>query len=628
MGQALIVSLALAAVVGVVYAPVAGHGFVNFDDHIYLYTNPEVAHGLTWQSVSWAFKTGYAANWHPLTWLSHLLDVEMFGMNPGPHHVVSLLLHILNTVLLFWALLRMTGAAGRSAFVAAMFGLHPLHVQSVAWAAERKDVLSTAFWMLTLLAYRSYVLRPGLARYLSVALLFAFGLMAKPMLVTLPFTLLLLDYWPLERFRGSDGRSAWPRLLLEKVPLMALTVASSAITFAVQQRGGAVHGVDSLPVASRLANALVAYAAYIGKTLWPADLAVLYPLSRLVPSWWPLAAAALLGLCAATILGARRYPFLPVGWFWYLGTLVPVIGLVQVGDQSMADRYTYVPLIGLFIIAAWGVMESPWAAVRKAGPAVGVVLVTLSAALTRAELGHWRNSVALWEHAIAVTSGNFTAHNSLGLALQSQGMWDEAIVHYREAIRINPRYSEAQFNLGVALEAREKVDEAISHYREALRLKPDYGEAHNNLGIRLARQGHLEEAITHFHAAIEANPASPSARNNLANALREGGRRMEAIPSYREALRLNPNYVEARSNLAATLADERHFDESIKEYLEALRLKPDYAVAHTGLGLALANSGKPAEAIVHFKEALRLNPGDGTARQALGIVQQQVARPR
>jgi protein O-mannosyl-transferase len=566
-GQARWVCLALIAANLIVYAAVRHHDFVNYDDDDYVTTNAVVLHGLTWHGVSWAFTSGYAANWHPLTWLSHMLDIQLYGLDPGPHHLTNLLFHIANTLLLFGLLHRMTGALGRSAFVAGLFAVHPLHVESVAWVAERKDVLSTLFWMLTLWAYEKYVTRPSPRRYWAMLLFYALGLMAKPMLVTLPFVLLLLDFWPLGRVgmgpnpagRWALSREKWATivgLLFEKLPLLALAVVSGIVTFVIHRRGGAVIGLDATPLHLRLANALVSYVAYIGKMLWPARLAVLYPYAQALPVLWVAAAfLALMGISVAVIRAARPYPYLSVGWFWYLGTLVPVIGFVQVGDQAMADRYTYVPLIGLFIIVAWGVPDLlvRWP-LRKIGLPASAGLVILACAIAaRNQLQYWEDSTTLWTHALAVTTANNIANNNLGVSLAGQGKLDEAIAHYSEALRIKPDYADAHNNLGAALADQGKVDEAIAHYSEALRLRPDYADAHNNLGVSLGGQGKLDEAIAHFTEALRLKPDSAKAHNNLGVAMASQGKLEEAIAHFTEALRIKPDYADAHNNLEVAM---------------------------------------------------------------------------
>jgi hypothetical protein len=516
----LLISSLLVLLVLAVFLQVGNHSFVNFDDPQYVYENPHVQRGLTKESLAWAFTSTGQANWHPLTWLSHMTDVELFGLDAGWHHRVSVLFHLLNTVLLFLVLQRMTGGLWQSAFVAGLFGVHPLHVESVAWVAERKDVLSAFFWMLSLWAYAAYAERKGAARYGLVVSFFFLGLLSKPMVVTLPFVLLLLDYWPLGRMnRFLD-------LLAEKAPLFLLSVGSCAATYAAQQREGAIPPADLFPLAVRVANAVVSYVRYLGKTVWPASLTVFYPHPWRTADSIPFLAVAgastgLVALTALALRDAMRRPYLLVGWFWFVGTLIPVIGLVQVGGQAMADRYTYLPLIGLFIMVAWGIPDllDRWRLrTRLAGAAGGVVLLALAAGAWF-QVSHWKNSVALFGHAARVSSPNALAHYYLGNALGAEGRTDEAIFQYLQALTVNPYYFEARYNLANALETAGRNEDAIANYREVLRLKPGLAEAHNNLGIALADTGRLEEAISHFREALRLAPGSADAIRNLGLAL-------------------------------------------------------------------------------------------------------------
>jgi tetratricopeptide (TPR) repeat protein len=564
------ITVALTALNAILYAPVVRYGFVDYDDPAYVWDNPHVFRGLSWHSVAWAFTHGYASNWHPLTWISHMADVQAYGLHGGPHHLTNLIFHVANTILLFLLLGRLTGALGRSAVVAALFAAHPLHVESVAWVSERKDVLSTFFCLLTLLAYVAYVRRHTVLRYAAVLLLFACALMAKPMVVTLPFALLLLDYWPLRRIplpaRGSGWRDvvksrelpfAWFRLILEKTPLVLLSAASSVITFGVQRHWGSVWTSDTLPFRHRLANALISYVVYVRDTVWPARLAAFYPYRVSFPVWWVIAAAALLiVVCGLVVAAGRRHPYLPVGWFWYLGTLVPAIGLVQVGWQSMADRYTYVPLIGLFVIAAWGLTElvGNWHLGKVACASAGMIAIMACAAATRIQVRYWTSDIALWEHALQVTSGNYVAHNNLGVDFNNVRRFDEAIPHYVQAMRLKPDYPDPHNNFGLTLANMGKTDLAIAEYREALRLNPGYPDAHNNLGVALASQGQLEEAIGHYETALRGNSDYAAAHNNWGLALAAEGKFKEAIPHYEAALDIQPRYPDARNNLAVAMA--------------------------------------------------------------------------
>ncbi len=657
-----------------VFSSVAHYDFVNYDDPDYVTANVHVQRGLTWENVAWAFQTGYASNWHPLTWLSHMLDCQLFGQRAGTHHLVNAGFHLANALLLFMVLRRLTGALGRSAVVAALFALHPLHVESVAWISERKDVLSGLFFMLTLWAYARYAeeskalslmaktggqepgvrsqesksgiqhrgpRNPNHARryYAFTLILFALGLMSKPMLVTLPFVLLLLDYWPLRRLKfqdssalpGRTGASALKRnagwelnalgsLIWEKAPFLALSLVSSVVTFAAQQKGGAVS--TSISLNARLANALISYARYLGKAIWPEKLSVLYPHPGHWPAWQVVAAAALLlAFSAGAIALARSRPYLAVGWFWFAGTLVPVIGIIQVGIQSMADRYTYVPLIGLLIMVVWGIgelfPERPGLAKPMAAAALSIVACAL---LSVRQLQHWRNSETLFRHAVQVTKNNYLAYNNLGFYLSGQGKMEEAMENYRLALTIEPNYEDAQNNLGYALAGQKKYPEAIEHYQAALRVRPNHVEVHNNLGNALADIGKLDEAIAHYLIVLKQQPDHADAHNNLGIALAMQGKLEEAIGHFHEAIRCRPSYASAHSNLGNALAAQHKMDAAIAEYQEALRLKADDAQAHNNLANALTEQGRLQEAVGHYQEALRLNADNPEAHCNLGAV--------
>ncbi len=640
MRRDLAVCLLLVLCTAAVYAQTFRHPFIPYDDNEYVYENPHVLRGLTWEGVGWALTSLRASNWHPLTWLSHMLDCELFGLRPGYHHLVNVLLHILNSLLLYLALRRMTGAVWRSAAVAALFALHPLHVESVAWVAERKDLLCALFFMITLHAYAWYAARPCRARYGLVFGSLALGLAAKPMLVTVPFVLLLLDYWPLERLRaaedagpagageiprrGPEKRGAGlPRLLVEKTPLFALAAFSCIITFIAQQRGGATASTHVVPLGVRTANALVSYAAYAGKMLWPRGLAVFYPYRASVSTAeWAGAALLLAGVTWLVIRAGRRRGYLAVGWFWYLGMLVPVIGLVQVGRQSMADRYTYLPLIGLFLMGAWGAADL--AARRRRGRAV--LAVAAAAALlacmagTRARVRDWRNGVTLFEQALRVTKDNALAHNNLGLALEEGGRTEEAIRHYREALRIDPAMDNAHGNLGNALIEQGRREEGIREYEQALRINPGSVRAHNNLGNALMAEGKTGEAIRHYREALRIDPDQAAAHSNLGNALMAEGKGDQAIRQYREALRIDPADFRAHNNLGLALARQGRGDEGAARIREALRLEPDYADAHYNLGVVLAGQGRRDEAARQYRQAVRIDPRHVKANLELGVL--------
>ncbi len=529
--QAILICVCLAVLIAAVYWPLVHAGFLNYDDDRYVTANPHVRGGLTLPGVVWAFTTLYCY-WHPLTWLSHALDCECFGMNAGGHHAVSVLLHVANTVLLFLVLRRMTGATWRSACVAALFGLHPLHVESVAWLAERKDVLSALFWMLAMGAYARYVERPTWGRYAVVVGWYAMGLMAKPMVVTLPFALLLLDYWPLGRTRwapsvvGHNAPLRFGELVREKVPLFALTVLSCAVTIRAQHSGGAISSLERLPLGPRMANAVVSCVRYIEKAVWPSGLAVFYPYRAWPPAAVIVAGAMLAAVSAVVIRRARRDPHLAVGWFWFLGVLVPTIGLVQVGDQSMADRYTYLPLIGLFIMLCWCVPSRAmqrWD-LKLITRVAAAAMLALCAALSRAQVECWKDSETLFRHALDVTRDNWLAHSNLGVALAQTGKIEDAIAHYEQALRINPGSCEAQNNLGDALVRLGKVTEAIAHYRQTLEIDPGSAEVHYNFAIALEKLGRGPEAIEQYGQALRIRPDYADAHNNLGNALAQAGR--------------------------------------------------------------------------------------------------------
>ena len=627
--RSLAVIAVLAGLTVATFASVATFGFVRFDDPTYVTENPRVLEGLTREGVWWAFTTGHSSNWHPLTWLSHMLDVQLFGPGPGPQHVTNLVLHALNTILVFLVLGRMTRSMTRSAFVAALFAIHPLHVESVTWISERKDVLSTLFWLLTMMAYVAYVEAPRARRYALVVGLFVCGLLSKPMVVTLPFALLLLDVWPLRRAdaaRALDDaqrrryRSIIAALVREKLPLIGLALASSVVTVLVQRRGGAVGSFASYPLASRLANAVVSYAAYIGNAIWPRDLAVFYPYPiRIDVAKVAVALLVLTVVSAVAIRNLRRRPYLLVGWLWYLGTLLPVIGVVQVGLQSRADRYTYVPLIGILIMVVWGLADlaERFPARRIELSIAGASVVLAYAAVARRQAETWRDSLSLWRHAVDVTSDNDVAHYNLGVVLTKAGRADEGIVQMREAVRINPTNSDAHIDLGNALAERGDTDAAIAEFATVVRLRPDYAEARTAYGKLLAARGRTRDAIAEFREAIRLQPNLASPHNELGNALASDGQLGEALAEYREAARLAPEFAEAHNNLGAIYARQGNTDDAIREFLEALRLKPGDVTFHYNAALMLEKQQRVPEAIQHLETVLKLNPTFQPARAAL-----------
>ncbi len=626
-----------------VYAKVINYQFINYDDGLYVTDNPMVQGGLTLPGLIGAFTSTCAGLWHPVTMLSHMLDCQLFGLHPGGHHLTSLLFHTANALLLFLWLQRTTGALGPSFLVAALFALHPLHVESVAWVAERKDVLSTFFWLLTMWAYVWYVESPGFRRYLLILACFILGLMAKPMLVTLPLVLLLLDYWPLHRWTSNRSATVSPskgpsrvspdrktqqgvsikRLAWEKAPLFALAALFTIVTFFAEKEVGAVTSLRDLALTSRLANVMVAYVSYLGQMFWPAHLAVLYPLPmHSLPIWQaPAAGLALAVLTFLALRQARRHPYLPVGWLWYLGTLLPVIGLVQVGVQAMADRYTYVPFIGLFIVVVWGMADlgARWRVPRLLLPVGAGVVLSALMICTWVQVSYWRDSISLYEHTLKVTSSNPLIQSNLGVVLAAQGKMDQAMAHFAEALRLKPDLAKTHNNLGLVLVAQGKMDQAMAQYAEALRLKPDYAEAHNNLGLALAAQGKMDQAVAQYAEALRLKPDLADAHNNLGLALAAQDKMDQAVAQYAEALRLKPDLAKAHNNLGLALAAQGQMDQALAQYAEALRLKPDYAEAHNNLGLALAGQGKMDQAAAQYAEALRLKPDSAETYNNLGV---------
>jgi tetratricopeptide (TPR) repeat protein len=518
------------------YSSVIGNGFVHFDDPAYVSANSHVLAGLSREGFFWALTTLDTANWHPLTWLSHMLDVQMYGINPAGHHLTNVILHSVNALLLFLLLREMTGALWRSFLVAALFALHPLHVESVAWVSERKDVLCAFFWMLTSLCYVRYVFKRSGAWYLGALFCFALGLLCKPMIVTLPFALLLLDYWPLARFgqrpmtgdvQGgprveTDSAANLKRILYEKIPFLILAAASSVVTYMAQTKGGAMQSWEALAMPDRILNALYSYCRYLFLTVWPWNLAPFYPHPlKILNIWAGLASAVGLGsMCVVCVLLLRRKPYLAVGWFWFLGTLVPVIGIVQVGGQGMADRYTYIPLIGLFLAFVWGASE--WFTRRNISRSITFLLAASILAVlvsaSRVQVGYWRDTRTLFEHALAVTKENFMAHHVLSVFEKLRGNMKAHDDHYRQAKALNPRFVALMHNrIGVTLVREGMPDAAIAEFSSALAIVPDYGVARNNLAVTLARQGRFDDAIPQLRRVLKDDPHNTKARDSLYN---------------------------------------------------------------------------------------------------------------
>jgi tetratricopeptide (TPR) repeat protein len=652
-----VICLALAVGTFVLYLPVRHNGFTNFDDNGYITDNTHVKGGLNWAEVIWAFKSGYAANWHPLTWISHMVDCQLFGLNPADHHLMNVLFHTANTLLLFILLNYLTGALWRSAFVAALFAWHPMHVESVAWAAERKDVLSAFFWMLSLLCYARYAKNNErqaagsslVTRHLSLfywlaLFFFACGLMSKPMVVTLPCVLLLLDIWPLQRLSQKNLF----HLLIEKIPFFVMAFVGSLITYLVQKTGGAV---SSDPLSFRIFNSLWAYERYIAKLFWPADLAVVYPFQTHGLASLGIVAAILLLICsvAFSVLSINK-PYFFVGWFWFLGTLVPAIGIVEVGSASMADRYSYLPSIGLFIIVTWGladVFQSPTG--KKILALAAVVVLALCCILTSIQIRYWHSSITLFSHAQAVTTDNYVADACLGQALDVVGDEKDALFYCKEAVRINPDYPPGQFflgtvlwkegdtkdaftcldaavraapgdtgfqyNIGKFLLEHGSPDLAIARFNAVLADKnsPNLAEAHNALGKTFLKQGKLKEAADELSQAVKVDPGNSQFHYDLGTVLLQISQPTPAMAEFEEAIRLRPDFTLAEENLAVALADQGKLDEAITHFSKVTDLQPADPEARFNLGFAYLNNHQPAEAATQFSEEARLSPSQTKA---------------
>ena len=677
------VCILLVGVVWIAFGQTLHHEFVNYDDDSYVYANPRIINGLTPGNVQWAFTHVHAANWHPLTTISHMLDCQLYGLPPFGHHLTNILFHAAAAILLFFALRQLTihgrvrppGApktadastvrsyqVWASAFVAALFAVHPLRVESVAWVAERKDVLSGVFFMLTLLAYARYARgdRFALGRYITVLVFSALGLMCKPTLVTLPFVLLLLDYWPLRRTEKSDARGhrrmAWSPLIVEKIPLFVLSAASCVATILAQKE--AFAPIRAVPLQERLANAVVAYVEYMGQAIYPAHLAVLYPYPEAGLSIAEVVFALLVLVTISVIFFVWRktYPFALIGWLWFLGMLVPMIGIVQVGSQPMADRYTYLPQIGLYILTTWGAIElfKSWRHKREVLAVVALLIV--GALITRSyfQSAYWRDSETLWRHTVDVTSRNYIAENNLAGTLLERGQFNEAIADYREALEIKPDVAQVQSNLGNALVQQGEVEEAIVHLQKALQIDPTYAEAYNymgnaaikkgqaaeaivyyqkavqlntsyadaynNLGVAFLRSGHVDQAIADYKKAVAINPGSAEMQYNLGNALAQKGNWADAIACYQAALSTERDSAKAakiRNNLGGVLEKLGRSDEAIEQFSQALQNNENYPEAHCNLARILAQQGHRDEAVAHLKQALQLRPGYEQARKQL-----------
>ncbi len=617
------VCLFLALVVWVVFGQTLGHGFVNYDDNLYVYDNPVVQKGLTWEGFRWALTYGGIGHWHPLTWLSHMLDCQFYGLSPGGHHLTSVLLHGAAVILLFLVLRRMTGFLWRSAFVAAVFAIHPLRVESVAWVAERKDVLSAFFFMLTFGAYVRYVQRwSKTARlwtldYCLVVLFYALGLLSKNMLVTMPFVLLLLDYWPLNRLSSLTSQVLL-RLVAEKIPLFMLTVGSCVATFLVPEQ---LTAADKLPFGLQMENVVVSYVTYLWQMIHPSELACLYPNPTNYLPLWPVAGAVglLLAISGAAWTFRRTHPWLVVGWLWYLGMMIPVIGMVQMSSCAHADRYTYLPQIGLYLLLTWAAADlcAGWRHRRVVLGGCSTIILVALIFCARTQTSYWRNGESLWTHTLACTADNYTAHNNLGESLFQRGSVDEAIKQYQTALQIKPDYADAHNNLGNVLFQTGRVDEAIAHYQTALQIKPDDAEAHNNLGTALFQKGRVDEAIAHCQAALQIKPDYADAHDNLGNALIQKGNVGEAITQYQKALEIKPSFPAAQNNLAwvratASQASLRNGNQAVELAQRANQLTggENPIILHT-LAAAYAETGRFSDAMRSAQKAIELAQAAG-----------------
>jgi tetratricopeptide (TPR) repeat protein len=631
-----IIYLLLAGVTFVVYLPVKTLDFVNYDDLAYVTANSFVSNGLTWKGVVWAFQNFHSSNWHPITWISHMVDCQLYGLRPAGHHVTSALFHIANSLLVLRLLKGLTGAFWRSAFVAGLFALHPLRVESVAWVAERKDVLSGFFGLLCLMAYVRYAREKSEIRnpkfenqkghvfYVMALALFALGLMSKPMLVTWPLVMLLLDFWPLNRMSKSDGRETFGyfgKLFVEKIPFFALSAGSSVITFLAQRQGGAVVPVQSFPLLFRMENAVMSYVRYLGKLFYPHNMAVVYP----KVAGWPMEEVLLAGIAlvvvSVVVLANRRRGYLVAGWFWFVVTLVPVIGLIKVGEISMADRYTYLPAIGIFLLFTWGISElasgRPKFSIPLAFGAAGILVGC--GLITSRQIPFWQNAETLFKHALAVTGKNPLADINLGVYYTQNGQLNRAREHYESAIAINPSFAEPWNGLGYILAEEKKFDEAIPHYEKAVQLKPELTDTRINFGKALFQVGRINEAIEQFREAVRLNPNDAIGHYNLGYSLFAAGDKGGAIREYHFATDLNPKFVAAWYNLGNVLVHDGKIDEALACYQKVLEIEPGDVVAHEGLGEVLLSLGKSELAANEFSAALQKKPDDPAAHYQLAL---------
>jgi len=659
---AILICLLLITTTVVVYLQVKDFAFINLDDPIYILDNRHVKNGLTAENILWAF-TGATKGtnyWAPLTWISIILDFELYGMNAGGYHVTNLILHILNTLLLLLVLCKMTGELWKGAFVAALFSLHPLHVESVAWVTERKDMVSAFFWFLTLLSYAFYTKSPGIKNYLFSLFCFLMGLMSKPMLITLPFVLLLLDFWPFKRIQPYGIIPFFKQtisLFKEKIPFFALIPVISIVTYLFQQKGGAIHSLSVIPLAVRMKNIAVAYIHYLCKMIWPFNLSVIYPYPEYLSPLQVISSLFLLLMISLlAIYYSKKAPFVIVGWLWYIGTLVPVIGIVVIGPHSVADRYTYIPLVGIFIIIAYGLPELLKQFKNKKRYLVvsSLILVSCLSLNTWMQAGIWQNSMTVFNHALAVTQNNALAHlnlgntlmetgdlegarkhytasleifsdsdevhNNLGTILMRLGKTDDAIEHYRRALQINPDSAGVLNNLGNALKKAGRTDEAIECFTRGLKTHPDLAELNFNLGLLYSNSGKPDKAIRYFNKALQIDGRFAMAYYSMGNAFMKLKQREKAINYFSKALETNPSLYMAHFNMGQAFEELGRIPEAVEQYRSTLQINPGYATAHSQLAATLLKTGNLDEAAVHFYEALKRKPDSDYDRDSLLMI--------
>jgi protein O-mannosyl-transferase len=609
----------LAAICFFIYWPCLHYGFVSYDDPQYVSGNYHIMQGFSKDGIRWAFTEMYAANWHPITWLSHMMDIQFFGMNAGMHHLTNLLFHIFNTLLLFFFLYKPTKNYAGSLIVAALFAVHPLHVESVVWIAERKDVLSTFFMLLSLHAYLRYVRKPDFYKYLAVLAAFALGLMAKSMLVSFPIILFLIDFWPLRRFPiASMSRQAWRNIVLEKLPFAVLSFGSCIISLIAQSKGGAVQSFEIFPMHLRLANVLFSYVTYLKQLIWPCHLAAHYPFASITRMELFISIVMLSAITMGAVYFRKRFPFLLAGWFWYLVALVPVIGLVQIGSQAHADRYTYIPFIGIFIMIVW-TFDSCVRRVKYRYVIyclIGSMLIFLS----RNQVSVWKDDIALWSHAVHVTTNNEYALTNLGIAYVGSGNLQQAAECYVRALTIFPNSVEAHNAYGVVFLKHGQLDAALEQCKAALRVNPDFAEAHSNLGTIYGMQGRFDDAVSEFRKALASDPNNPGYLYNLGFLFANYGKPDDAIAYLRKVLRFSPQSADVYLQLGNISAQKQMYQDALMQYSHALAINRDYFDVHFNMGLVLMNLNDTQQALRHFAEALRINPNHNEAQRFFNML--------